>query len=232
MNDVHHTETIGDRLRRWRTEVRGLSLRELRDAVNEHLPPSRRVSLGTVSNYERSGEDGAGPRASFVAALKAAFPELRLEWLLLGRGAPSAGGARALAAATDAPGPAAGEGLGGRVRETYPDLELLSPEASALFLAALIRYATGEPGMDLDEERILELAGDLRWLLLAPLRFWGFADDPGYDRFSAYCVALLHALSLAMADPGRGDPAEAYPGAPNREMRAALEVGFRPGARA
>lgn len=229
MNPVHDKEEIGDRLRHWREDVKGLSLRELRDAVNGHLPPRRRVSLGTVSNYERSGGDRAGPRAGFVAALKEAFPELRLEWLLLGRGGPTAVEASVAAAASDgAPGPMR-EGLGGKVLAAYPDLELLSPEASALFLAALVRVATGEPGMDLDEDRILELAGDLRWLLLAPLRFWGFAHDPGYERFSSYAVAALHALTLVMPEPGRGDPAAGYPDAPNREMRAALEVGFGEG---
>lgn len=219
--------TVQDRLRHLREQVLGLSLRELQEAVNAELPEDGRVSLGTVSNYERSGPDGrrAGPRAEFLAALKRAFPALRLSWLLLGEGAPTEPGARAAAlAGHDGAAPAGG--LAGRLREEHPDLELLSTEASALFVGALARYATGEPGMALEERSVLELAADLRWLLFLPFRLWGFDPRPGYDQFSAYCVAALHALTLAMPAAGGGDPADAYADAPNRRLRASLEVGF------
>ena len=45
------------------------------------------------------------------------------------------------------------EPFAARVLARYPDLELLSPEASAMFMAALTRLAVGEPRMALDEQR-------------------------------------------------------------------------------
>ena len=108
----------------------------------------------------------------------------------------------------------------------YPDLELLSPEASALFMAALTRLAVGEPDMALDEEQILELAGDLRWLLLLPLGLWGFRHAPPYESFSDYSVALLHALMQLMPAATRGDPAADYPGSTGPALRERVPVGF------
>lgn len=223
--------SVQERLRHFREHVRGLSLREMLASVNAELAEADRISLGTLSNYERAPTSGAsrgGPRASFLGALKRAFPELRLRWLLLGEGPPTELGGRVQALAGREAAPAEG-GLGGRLRAAHPDLELLSPEASALFLGALTRYATGEPRMELDEEAILELAADLRWLLFLPFRLWGFEGRPDYERFSEYCVAALHALALAMPSPGEGDPVVAYPRAPNRGLRERLEVGFGAG---
>lgn len=220
--------SVQERLRHWR-QVKGLSLRELQEAVNAHLAPPARVSLGTVSNYERPPQETAprpGPRTEFVAALKAAFPELRLEWLLLGEGQPTVAGARVAAVTGEGAAGRSDSVLAGRVLERFPDLAFLSPEAAALFLGALTRYATGAPRMDLGEEQILELAGDLRWLLLLPLRSWGFDHEPGYERFSAYSVAMLHALTLAMPDAGRGDPISALAESPLRRLREASPGGL------
>lgn len=227
-------DSVQSRLRRWREEVKRLSVREFHQRVNAHLPPGRRVSLGSVSNYERSGNGrgaGAPPRADYLAAVKRAFPELRLEWLLLGEGEPTVAGGRVAESAGAARGMAAAGGLGGLLADRLPDLGLLSPEASALFLGALTRYATGDPGMDVGEREILELAEDLRWLLLLPLSLWGFRHEPDYERFSAYSVAMLHALMQAMPGPGRGDPIASYPGFPARELREAAPVGFRSASR-
>lgn len=231
-------DTVQERLRHWREAVKGLSVRAFHQAVNAHLPPGRRVSLGTVSNYEQPPESArsAPPRSDYVAAVKAAFPELRLEWLLLGDGSPTLLADRVAAAVGSASGPGGAEappgeaGLGGRVLAAHPDLSLLSPEASALFVGALTRYAMGEPGLDVGEERILELAADLRWILLLPLSLWGFRHEPDYEAFSAYSVAMLHALALALPEAGGGDPASAYAASPNRRLREILEVGFRPTA--
>lgn len=225
-----HLNSVQERLRYWRERVKALSIRKFRAAVNAELAAERQVSLGTVSNYERPprAERSAVPRADYVAAVKAAFPEIRLAWLLTGEGEPSAVGQRVLeTAGPDGPtgDPAS---LGGRVLAAHPDLALLSPEASALFLGALTRYAMAEPGMALDEGRILELAADLRWLLLLPPALWGFRHDPDYERFSDYSVAMLHAVMLALPGPGEGDPAVAYDAAPNRRLREALAVGFEP----
>lgn len=222
-------DSVQERLRHWREAVVRLSVREFHAAVNAQLPPEARVSLGTVSNHEQppGASRSTPPRADYVAAVKRAFPELRLEWLLLGEGAPGATGDRVAAAAGRLEdGPPSEGSLRGRVLEAYPDLGLLSPESSALFLGALTRYAMGEPSLELGEQQILELAADLRWLLLLPLSLWGYRHEPDYDTFAAYSVALLHALTLLMPASGAGDPIEDYAQAPNRALRDRLPVGF------
>lgn len=222
-------DSVQERLRHWREEVVRLSVREFHAAVNAHLEGEARVSLGTVSNHEQppGAPRSTPPRADYLVAVQRAFPELRLDWLLLGEGGASATASRVAAAAGRAESAPSTEGsLGGRVLEAYPDLALLSPESSALFLGALTRYAMGEPGLELGEEQILELAADLRWLLLLPLSLWGYRHDPDYETFAAYSVAMLHALMLLMPASGAGEPVERYARAPNRALRDRLDVGF------
>lgn len=214
--------TVQERIHHWRVSVKRMSLREFRDVVNARLSETARVSLGTISNYERTPSPGSasrgGPRSDFIMALKTAFPELRLDWLLCGAGEPTELAQR-LAAPGGLESEGADRGAGGergaasfaeRVLRRYPDLELLAPEASALFMGALTRYAMGEPKMELDEAHLLELAGDLRWLLLLPLQLWGFRRSPGYDELSDYAVAQLHALMQLMPPTGRGDRIRSY----------------------
>jgi len=223
-------DTVQERLRYLRETVLGLSLREFREAINAELDPGDALSLGTISNYERPGADGVrrpGPRVEFLGALKAAFPEVRLEWVIFGGGRPT-GLAERLASPEGIEGAAVSRegGFAARVLERHPDLELLAPEASALFMAALTRVAMGEHEMALDEERLLDLAGDLRWLLLLPLRMWGFRHDPPYDVFSEYSVALLHALMLLMPPPGRGDAVADYAVSTGPALRERFPAGF------
>lgn len=225
-------DTVQERIRYWRDNVKHLSLREFQRAVNEWLPDGETVSLGTVSNYERTAVDGGsrgGPRSDFLAAMKRAFPELRLAWLVLGQGEPTelAERLRLREGLEEGADEAASDSLIARVLGNYPDLDLLSPEASAMFAGALTRYAMGEPEMNLTEEHVIELAGDLRWLLLLPIAGWGFVHEPGYERFSGYGVAMLHALMLAMPDPGEGDPVADYLTSPVRQLRQTTPVGFQ-----
>jgi len=230
-------DSVQQRLRHFRETVEGLALREFRDRINQQLPDDGGLSLGTLSNYERpsNGKRRPGPRVEFMAALKRAFPEVRLEWLILGDGQPtevaerlaSPDGLEARAEGRD-PGAGAADGsrFAARVLARYPDLELLSPEASALFMAALTRLAMGEPAMALDEDQLLELAGDLRWLVLCPLGAWGFQHDPPYRVFSDYAVAMLHALGLLMPANGQGDRVAAYAGSVGPRLRRLYPVGF------
>jgi len=209
--------------------VEGLSLRELQTAVNRRLGEDEALSLGTISNYERPAAGGtrrAGPRVEFVVALKRAFPDLRVEWLMFGEGQPTRVAEHLSAPEGLEAGAAGGGSFAARVLARYPDLELLSPEASALFMAALTRFAMGEPGLTVDEEQLLELAGDLRWLLLAPLSMWGFRDAPPYEAFSDYSVALLHALMQLMPRPGEGDPIATYRESLCPRLRRSTPVGF------
>ena len=227
-----YMDTVQSRLRFFRKDLQGLSLRDFRGRVNAELPERARVSLGTLANYERDagGSPGAGPRAEFLAALKRAFPPLRLEWLILGDGEPTTI-AEQLAAPegleTKAEA-AAGEesSFAARVLARYPDLELLSPEASALFMAALTRMAMGEPELALAEGDLMELAGDLRWLLLLPPGAWGFHHAPPYRAFSDYAVAMLHALSRLMPESGAGDPIADHAASILPRLRRFRQVGF------
>jgi len=224
--------TVQDRIRYFREEVKGMSMREFQRLVNAELAEPDQVSLGTISNYERTPEPGkrrASPRAEVLAAMGSAFPELRLPWLLMGEGEPTEMAHRVAAGQPldeVAHGGGGAGSLAARVLERFPDLELLSPEASALFTGVLTRYAMGEPGMDLSEAQLMELAADLRWLLFLPLSQWGFNHQPDYDRFSAYAVALLHALALALPPSGRGDPIRMYDHATVRRLRESVTVGF------
>ena len=84
---LQFVETFHERLRFWRREVAEVSQKELCHAVNQRLGSSDQISVATVSNYERSTE----PRASFLGALKQAYPQVSLEWLVSGAGKLFAG---------------------------------------------------------------------------------------------------------------------------------------------
>lgn len=220
-------DTVQDRLRYYRETIRGVSLRDFQAAINARLPEEDGLSLGTISNYEKPGSPGSrrpGPRVEFLTALKAAYPEVRLDWVIFGDGQPTDVGE--LLASPEGLDEAGGGGFGARVLERYPDIELLPPEGSALFMAALTRLAMGEPDKALDEDLLLELAGDLRWLLFFPARLWGFLHDPPYEVFADYSVAMLHALMQLMPPPGRGDGVEEYAASPTPGLRTEYPVGF------
>ena len=93
-------------------------------------------------------------------------------------------------------------------------------------MAELTRIAMGEPDMAIDEEQLLELAGDLRWLVLYPLGIWGFQHAPPYRAFSDYAVSMLHALMQLMPDAGEGDRASDYQSSRGPNLRRLQPVGF------
>jgi transcriptional regulator with XRE-family HTH domain len=220
-------DTVQERLRYYR-ESSGLSLREFQAAINAELPDGDALSLGTISNYEKPSVEGIrrpGPRVEFLTALKTAFPEIRLEWVMFGDGQPTEV-AELLASPDGLDEAAGGGGFGARVLQRYPDIELLPPEGAAVFMAALTRLAMGEPDKALDEDLLLELAGDLRWLLFLPARLWGFRHDPPYDVFSDYTVAMLHGLMQLMPVPGHGDAVAEYHRSPAPRLRVEYPVGF------
>lgn len=86
MAESSKLETLQGRLRHWREKVVKLTLREVWEAVNTHLPEGESISLATVNNYEAPRHQP--PRTSFLIALKKAFPDLNLEWLLFNTGEP------------------------------------------------------------------------------------------------------------------------------------------------
>jgi hypothetical protein len=221
--------TVHERLRHFRERIQALSLREFQAAINAQLPEADALSLGTISNYERplaGGGPRPGPRVEFLGALKAAFPDVRLDWVMFGDGQPTEV-AELLASPNGLEGTGGGlSSFGARIIERYPDIELLPPEGAALFMAALTRLAMGEPDEALDEDLLLDLAGDLRWLLLLPARLWGFRHEPPYEVFSDYTVAMLHALMQLMPPPGGGDAISDYAGSRTPRLRVEYPVGF------
>ena len=68
------------RFRKWR-RTNGLTLDEVTEAVNRHLP-GKGVGRSTVNNYEARTE----PSLAFLRALKKAYPtEVHVEWFMFGR---------------------------------------------------------------------------------------------------------------------------------------------------
>ena len=79
-------DTVANRFQYWRRDVARVSLRQLSEAVNQHLVGKARVSVSTVNNYEVRDNE---PKVSFLVALKNEYPDLNLDWLMFGEGDPS-----------------------------------------------------------------------------------------------------------------------------------------------
>ena len=72
--------TIQHRLRWWREERAGVSLRKLQELLNEALPEEHRISFNTLANYERPEPSGdfSQVKGKPVLALECAGPFTRL----------------------------------------------------------------------------------------------------------------------------------------------------------
>jgi hypothetical protein len=133
-------ESVHERLRFWRIELAKVSQAEMCSVVNHYLAEDERIAVTTVSNYERKTE----PRASFLAALKQAYPALSLTWLVTGEGRPLQG--------AEGGGPGEGGGFelaGAEVLAAQPGMHRfrdLPPVAAHILLAFLeeVRISTGE----------------------------------------------------------------------------------------
>lgn len=140
-------------MRQWRTE-QGLTLAELRDRVNAKLPPESHVELSSVSNFETPSKPL--PRLDWLAGFRKAFPDVRLEWLLLGNPPETEGeygrrmaGLKTLdemAARGPDPWDAFLESVGGRTWMALSDLSLYLPsEVTAVATGLVQRWAGGRP---------------------------------------------------------------------------------------
>jgi transcriptional regulator with XRE-family HTH domain len=216
---------IHERLR-WAVEQHaGLSIREFHRRMDER--GVRGSSYASVHGYLRGKAD---PSVVFLQEA-ADVLGVREPWLVLGSGAPTRREGEL------APGPSRPEtGREARLRERilsrYPELAGLPQAERDLFFEALTRYVLTAPdaaelaiGRD-GSGRILELAGDLLFLLKLPLgpRAWGFRD-PEADReaFHHYLTAMLHALELWMEGRGEGRPASRSPASRIRWIRERVE---------
>jgi hypothetical protein len=82
-----------------------------------------------------------------------------------------------------------------------------------LFATAALRYIDTAADLDQAADPIgdtLRAAQHLRDILLTPLGQWGFAIQDK-RRFEDYCMAMLHALMIAMAESREGQPLNELP---------------------
>jgi transcriptional regulator with XRE-family HTH domain len=144
-------ETVQGRLRHLR-QTEGLSVAELTDRVNTHLPKRARVTQQTVSNYESPARPP--PRADWIRALLAEFPDLSVGWLVLGKGAMTlTAEERRISGLLDlertGPDPFAEfmEGVSGRTWMALKALDLYLPEeATSMAQSYILRLAQSDPG--------------------------------------------------------------------------------------
>lgn len=186
---------IQARFGQWR-EREGLSLREVMEAVNEHLPPGRRIrTKSTISNYEKTASDKPPPRADFLAALKEAFPTLNVDWIITGR--------RSMYALQEGR-----QEYREMLREKVPAYAAFPESVQELFRDTLTRYIAGSrmPWPKGDPETFtVEVAKDVLFLVNLPAK--AVRDAPfGSERvWETYLLAMLQAVRIALPRRGEGD---------------------------
>jgi hypothetical protein len=143
-------DTVHERLRYWRTAVARVSQASLCNAVNRRMPDEGRVAVTTVSNYERTTE----PRASFLAALRLAYPALSLEWLVTGEGRPLGASRGTLQMPDGTAAPAEQEWAAGLLNQPgMHRFRVLPLAATHVLLAFLDEVRQSEPDYQLDQSR-------------------------------------------------------------------------------
>lgn len=184
---------IQTRFAQWR-EQEGLTLREVQASVNDHLPETRQIkSSGTISNYEKKESDKPPPRADFLAALKAAYPTLNVEWMVTGRGEMYDVGDREL--------------LRAELASEHETFARLPDAAQDLLMDTLTRWAAfakrpSEGSEPWGEGRTVEAAGDLLFLLELPARSVREGRFETEEAWESYLLAVLQAIRLALPEPG------------------------------
>jgi hypothetical protein len=128
-------KTIQERLRYWRRSVIRLSQGKLLEVLKPHLAKEDRIAVSTLSYYERRIE----PRASFLAALKRAFPDLNLDWLLTGQGQPTLSLSQMQALSMQLPPPIPLTGLG-LLAQSLVGTEKLKKELPEAAFAAVTAF--------------------------------------------------------------------------------------------
>jgi hypothetical protein len=118
--------------------------------VNLRLPDAERVAVTTISNYERTTE----PRASFLAALKAAYPAINLEWLVTGEGRPLGGGPATLTLPSGSGTAAERDWVAGLMGQPgMHRFRVLPLAATYVLLAFLDEVRQSEPDYQLEQSR-------------------------------------------------------------------------------
>lgn len=180
------------------------------------------VSYEAVRNYHYDRE----PPPSYLARVAEVFPDIRIEWLVAGKGEMTE---TAQARRRDPV-----SGWMDSLRERLPSLSVMATGAQEGFLDLLVRYRQRveggfdfvHPQTDYDASRseIYRLADDLMAVLELPLRAWGFDD---LDELRArgdqetYLWAMFAALETAMSEEVHS--ILEHPGSTLPRVRAVLE---------
>ena len=201
--------SVAERLR-WAVEQhRSLSIRKFQAAMKQEGIDGS--SYATVHSYLRGETE---PSLEFLKTA-ASILGVGEPWLVLGEGQPTA--VERLLADHETV-----EHEGQEVRiPSWPSLldlpELVRSEfRRTLTLLYDSAPDTPDPDSDAGEAALGKLALDVQFLLLAPLRSWGFqrtAQRIGRLKsreVEEYAVAMLHALRLAIPTAGNGDPLSAH----------------------
>lgn len=207
-------DTFGQRLRR-AIEEWG-SIRAFQRAMEERLADTDvdGYSYPSINEYLK-GE--VSPRLAFVEHA-AAVLGVRPAWLVTGDGEPTDAEEAASRYGADSQDPATR--LLQAIRHRYggfgEDHLGISRSQQRLFLQLLVRYVQAAPDgnslLDFEQppEELLEIAGDLHFLVWLPLqaRSWGFKglDYRGRHQLNEYATAMMHALSLWIQEAGEGLP--------------------------
>lgn len=215
--------SLADRLER-ALEQRDESIRGFQKQMEER--DVRGSSYPSVHGYVRGD---ATPSVEFLREA-ADVLGVREEWLVLGKGEPTAPEEGLAGLRGSGSGPQ--ERLRERICSAYPGVERMRVAEQEVFMSVLARYAMSAPDaaeLPMSEQgvrRLVELAGDLLFLIELPLHplAWGFRDlDQEDEARRYYQAATLNTLSLLMQERGRGDPVERADVSWIRELRRRAE---------
>jgi hypothetical protein len=104
------------------------------------------------------------------------------------------------------------------------DADRIPPAAASAFvnLWQNARQAMPDQGEGA-EEALVGFLRDVAWMVSLAPRSWGFEGTHNYRRYSEYSIGMLNALSVLVAEPGRGQAAEEYKGSPLQRLREMME---------
>lgn len=193
-------ETFQDRFWWWRNRSVEVTLEEVAERVNRSL--ERPLAVSTISNYEARGQRRASePRASFLKALGAAFPDLNVSWLVTGEGSPSLSSGESAKAAPSAPWDL--------TEAAWSIFVTGGPAVWPAFLRTVdrLRYSCPAPPDEHDPEEVAALAAALQSAVREPLdRVRENEEAISADALEEYYLSVLTAVMRVVPGAGEGSP--------------------------
>jgi len=202
--------SVGNRLRE-ALQLRGRSVRWLHLNLKDRVKGAR--SYSSVHSYVKND---SRPGSDFLRAAAEAL-DVRRDWLIYGEGKPidpRAEQAKRTGLYSDSPAEAH-EMHVGALRHVVPVLADVPLVVQTAFLETLERYVLGfaSHGRPVRQAVYEHCARELWAFVDLPHNVRGFRAGMQSDEYVNYAVAMLHALSLAMPDPGRGSLSDVSLGA-------------------